>query len=570
MNTKTKHLILLLILIFSVSTLSGCSDFWEDEEDYETSQYDDHDYDDDEDDEEDNGDSDHGHGHSKPEENSDLQNIEPIDIDSDAKSATVLIYMNGSDLETKAGEASNDIAEMLGSGAGRNVNVLIQTMGTKKWQDFGISSSTSQIYKVKGRNLELLESDLGQLECARSKTLSDFISYGKKNYPADRYILIFWDHGGGPVYGFGYDEWRGDSDALTLDEIRDALEDNSDISFDIIGMDCCIMASLETCYVLSPYCRYAILSEDFESGLGWAYTNWLKMLEESPGVSSAMLGKKIIDDMIADNENDPYAGASSTMIMVNEKVIPEVMDEWIKFAYENEESLLDSNFSKQHLAKGRSRSKGFWDFWDDDSSYVTMEDFYVSDILSIVESAGSQSQTTENLKASLKTCAAYFGHTSDKNELTGLAISLPYGNSEYYSKQAKIYSNCGIDSDYIKWLKQFVSADGSDNYYDYDEFEESWDGWEEYEEGWASCETDEDFEDWEYDYEEDIWYCYEDGYIYLYDEESELLFIYDEEYDELYYYDEDDDEWYLVEDDEECFDDDDCDDECYDDDYWDY
>ena len=554
MKTKRKQFGIFLVLMLIIFTLCGCEDIWEDEEDeYETEQY--QEYKNAESEAEPNS----GHGHKKDENDqgssatgktNDIQEAEPISIDSDARSATVLIYMNGSDLETRAGEASNDISEILGSGVGNNVNVIIQTMGTKQWQDFGISSKTSQIYKATGRDLELLEDDLGQLECTRSKTLSDFIDYGKRNYPADRYILIFWNHGGGPVYGFGYDEWNGDSDSLTLDEIRDALEDNSDISFDIIGMDCCIMASLETCYVLSPYCKYAILSEDFESGLGWAYTSWLKMLEESPGVSTAMLGKKIIDDMIADNENNPFEGASSTMIMVNEKVIPEVMDKWIEFAYKNSDRLLDSNFSKLHMAKGRSRSKGFWDFWDEDLSYVTMEDFYVSDILSIVESVGGEDQTTEDLKASLKTCASYFGHTSDKNELTGLAISLPYGNSEYYSRQARIYSNCGLDSDYIKWLKNFVNADGSDSYYDYDEFEETWGGWEEYEEGWASCDEDEDFEDWEYDYEDDIWYCYEDGYIYLYDEESELLFVYDEEYDELYYYDEDDDEWYLVEDDE--------------------
>ncbi|MCR4789108.1 MAG: hypothetical protein K5888_11010 [Lachnospiraceae bacterium] len=525
MKIKRKHrgILLILILILTMFTLSGCDDISEeDDDDQETAQY--QEYDD------------------------DLQDIEPISIDSDARSATVLVYMNGSDLETKAGEASNDIAEMLGSGVGRNVNVLIQTMGTKDWQDFGISSKTTQIYRANERDLELLEDDLGQLKCTRSETLSDFIDYGKTNYPADRYILIFWDHGGGPVYGFGYDEWHGDSDSLTLDEIRDALEENSDISFDIIGMDCCIMASLETCYVLSPYCRYAILSEDFESGLGWEYTSWLKMLEESPGVSAAMLGKKIIDDMIADNENDLLEGGSSTLIMVNEKVIPEVMDKWIEFAYENTDKLLDSNFSKLHMAKGRSLTKGFWDFWDEDLSYVTMEDFYVSDILSIVESIGGEERTTEDLKASLKSCASYFGHTADKDELTGLAISLPYGNPEYYSKQAKIYTNCGLDSEYVTWLKKFVNADGSDNYYDYDEFEESWGGWEEYEEGWQCCDEDEDFEDWEYDYEDDIWYCYEDGNIFLYDEESDLLFVYDEESEELYYYDEDDDEWYLIDD----------------------
>ena len=99
------------------------------------------------------------------------------------------------------------------------------------------------------------------------------------------------------MYGFGYDEWQSEDDSLTLAEMADAFSEHSDIRFDIIGMDCCIRANLETCYVLAPFCKYAVLSEDFESGLGWSYTNWMKLLEENPGISTPLLGKKIIDSI---------------------------------------------------------------------------------------------------------------------------------------------------------------------------------------------------------------------------------------------------------------------------------
>ena len=48
--------------------------------------------------------------------------------------------------------------------------------------------------------------DLGQLDCTAEESLRDFIIWGVQNYPADRYILHFWDHGGGPVYGLNADE----------------------------------------------------------------------------------------------------------------------------------------------------------------------------------------------------------------------------------------------------------------------------------------------------------------------------------------------------------------------------
>ena len=543
---KKKLLSFLLAGILAVSMLSGCDDDeWLDEdEDIET-------VDEAEDESVENIENteniENGQGHKAENETID---VEPVAIGSDAQSATIMVYMNGSDLETKAGEATADLSEMIESGIGKNVNVIVQTMGTKKWHDYGISSKTSQIYKVNRGELELIKDDLGQLDCTKSSTLSDFIDFSKKNYPADRYMLIFWDHGGGPVYGFGYDEWQPDTASLTLDEIQAALRNNSDIRFDIIGMDCCIMANLETCYVLAPFCKYAVLSEDFESGLGWSYSNWMKLFEENPGISTPLLGKKIIDGMIDANENDDEAGDSSTMILVNERAVPDLVKKWTEYAYKNEDSLMGTNYSKLHMARGRGFMEFFLDAWDDDESSVTMDDYYVSDMMSIIESVGQEDESTSNLRSSLKACVAYFGHTSDKNELTGMAVSLPYGDRDFYDQLVSVYSKCGFDKKYIDWLEGFVGAEGIDDYYDYSGFEDSWCGWQTYEEGWGSCESDEDFEDWEYDYEEKLWYLYEDGNVYLYDDESDTLFFYDEYEDEVYYYDEEDDDWYVVEEDE--------------------
>ncbi len=529
-----KRVCLFLVLMLTFSFLmSGCEDWDEETEDNETGT-------------EETASGSAGAGQDQGNGPQDMD-PEPISVGTDASSATILVYMNGSDLESDNGAASGDIAEMLSSGIGTNVNVLVETLGTRQWQDYDIASDTSQIYRIRKGKAELLEDDLGQLDCTEAKTLSDFISYGKKNYPADRYVLLFWDHGGGPVYGFGYDEWQDETSSLTLDEIREALSDNSDVRFDLIGMDCCIMASLETCYALAPYCRYAVLSEDFESGLGWAYTDWMRLFEENPGISTPLLGKKIIDGMIDANENDPMIGDSATMVLVNERAVPDLFDKWTAYAYRYSDNLLGSNYSKLHKAKGRGQ-KGFFDgLWSSDESDVTMDDYYVSDVLSIVESIGEEGKVTDDLKAALKACVAYFGHTSDKNELTGLAVSLPYGDPDYYADQAKIYEKCGIDGEYIAWLENFVKAGGSDNYYDYSDFEESWCGWGSYGGGWSSASCEDDWDDWEYDYEEQIWYMYEGDILYLYDDETNMMYCYDEYDDTVYYYDEDEDDWYPVE-----------------------
>ena len=66
------------------------------------------------------------------------------EIDSDPGTVTILVYMNGSTLETEAGFASKDIQEMLDAGYSENVNIVIQTMGTKYWSSrHGIASNRS-------------------------------------------------------------------------------------------------------------------------------------------------------------------------------------------------------------------------------------------------------------------------------------------------------------------------------------------------------------------------------------------------------------------------------------------
>ena len=72
-------------------------------------------------------------------------------------SVTIMIYMNGSDLESEHGNATNDIAEMLAASSSDNVNIVIQTMGTKNWQKYNIASDHTQRFLVKNNELVLID-----------------------------------------------------------------------------------------------------------------------------------------------------------------------------------------------------------------------------------------------------------------------------------------------------------------------------------------------------------------------------------------------------------------------------
>lgn len=424
---------------------------------------------------------------------------------------TVLVYMNGSDLESESNEATTDICEMLDADIGGQVNVLIETMGTKSWSArLGIASDRTQRYKAENGRLTLLDDSLGQLQCTERETLADFIRWGADHYPANRYVLLFWNHGAGPIYGFGYDEHLSDEMTLTVDEIQAALRQGG-VYFDFIGMDCCIMSSLELCCALYDYCDYMILSEDFESGLGWSYTGWLNALSSNPSIATEELGRVIVDDMIAANE-ESVDGTPSTLALIDESYMKVLYTAWADFAYANESALLGENYS-MHI-RGGSRahpclqSRGLFDWIFDDAGEYSMSDYYITDIMAVAQNIDSDEARA--LEAALKLAIVYFGCTSDEVGMTGLSVTLPYGDIDFYRTLKTVFTNAGIDLEYIEWLEKFVGADGVDNYYDYDSwYEQDWDGW-------ADFSDDFDWHDWEY-YDDDEywdddscgWDCYE-------------------------------------------------------------
>lgn len=377
-------------------------------------------------------------------------------------SVTIMIYMNGSDLETNEGNASKDISEMLAAGSSENVNIILQTMGTKKWQNYNIASDHSQRYLIKDNKLSLIDNSLEQLNCAEENTLADFISFSKNNYPADRYILLFWNHGGGPVDGFGKDEWGRDTESLTIDEMANAIK-SCDITFDIIGMDCCLMSSLEVCYALYDYCDYMILSENFESALGWYYTDWLSVIAENTSVDTYQIGKLIIDDMVLYNEQDSVNGGMATLALIDERYIPNLYRAWKDYAYANEEGLLNSNYSR--VVNKSSRSK-----------LSSMENYFVTDIMALASSL--YSEESKPLISQLKKAIVYYNCTENCTGLTGMSITLPYNDRAYYYNLKKIFLECGFDKGYITWLYKFVTDANNANQYNYKEFDDSWNGWE--------------------------------------------------------------------------------------------
>ncbi len=272
---------------------------------------------------------------------------------------TVMMYICGSNLETYSAMATYNIKQILQSNFSKNdaVKFIVLTGGSDIWQTpseylvdkdnrdkaITIDPEYNQIWEAKGADaaedpgkLVLLEKEGLHGKKARDKNdeefrgevtsdpqvLKDFINYCAGNYPAEKYDLILWDHGSGPLGGFANDEAMFFSE-MNFGEIMDAFSDNAVTKdggkFDFINFDACLMSSVEFALAFADYMDYYIASAELIPGYGEYYTGWLNKLGEEPDYDTYKLGKMMVDDYIRFYEKEEGDGASQngTLAVIN-------------------------------------------------------------------------------------------------------------------------------------------------------------------------------------------------------------------------------------------------------------
>ena len=354
---------------------------------------------------------------------------------------TIMVYMCGTDLESKNGMASADLAEMCNANLSSNINLIVYTGGCKSWKTSGISSSVNQIYKVENGSLTRLEDDMGNVSMTKPSTLTDFINYCTTNYPADRQDLIFWDHGGGSISGYGYDE-KSQNGSMTLDGINTALK-NAGTKFDFIGFDACLMATVENGLMLANYADYMIASEETEPGVGWYYTNWLTSLSANTSMPTIEIGKNIVDDFI-NVCNQKCNGQKTTLSVVDlaelSCTIPTELSDFSQSTID-----LIQNDGYQTVSNARYNTKEF-------SSKIDQIDLVHFALL-------LDTKESKELAEALQSCVKYNRTASCVNNAYGLSIYFPYKKASKVTQVVNTYSAIGMDSDYSKCITEFASLE---------------------------------------------------------------------------------------------------------------
>jgi len=337
-----------------------------------------------------------------------------------------MYYFCGSDLESNGGYCSDDMQEIANAATNPNVKMIAQTGGSSQWQIDGISSNKLERFELSEGSIKKITS-LSKASMGSPKTLSSFIKWTKENYPSERYMIVFWNHGSGSAYGVCFDElYQPDNknpDSLSIVEMAQGLKEGG-VTFDIIGYDTCLTATIENDYAISPYGKYVVASEETEPGEGWNYKSWVSYLCKNPACSTESLGKKIVDSYIQLCDQNGQ-GDTATLSCVDLSKIKNVYNSFVNMA--SKMSSNTSNISSLKSMKQEVKSARYFGTRTANEGYNNMTD--LGDMAKKLASDLGSDVTTPLLEA-INDAVVYEKHGYSRSSATGISVFYPVKSSE--------------------------------------------------------------------------------------------------------------------------------------------
>ncbi len=365
-----------------------------------------------------------------------------------AGSVTVMVYMTGSDLESRSGLGTADLEEMESSGVDpEKVTLLVYTGGSEIWHN-GLPAERNTLLRLTADGF-VQDADFDLLSMGDPASLSRFLTYAKEQYPAEEYDLILWDHGNGPVMGYGKDKLF-ENDALTLPELGEALAAGPfgpEERLGVLGFDACLMASVELACVTADYADYLVASEELEPGMGWHYG----FLGQAGKVPPRKLARLIVDGYFTAAEeyasDKTYYQADVTMSVTDlSKVVP--LRQALETYFAEAADRVSGDYNR--LAAARVHAKGM----ARGGSEIDLID--LGSLVNVQLDAGDNK--AKPVLEALKEAVVY--NRSNVEGCSGLTLYYPYYNKKNYQKA---------------WRDSYLEANGLESYRTYlKRYEQVW------------------------------------------------------------------------------------------------
>lgn len=360
---------------------------------------------------------------------------------------TVLVYMVGSDLEAKAGAATADLTEMEQSGVDLSrVNLVVYAGGSPAWHNETASSEVHTVLQLTTDGFVAVTQtpscSMGSSEC-----LTNFLNYGYSNFLADRYALVMWDHGNGPVIGYGKDMLF-DNDSLTLLEMETALENSvfSQEKLSWVGFDACLMASAELACVWAPYADYMVASQEVEPSFGWNYSFLSQVHHDDVPALLQSVTEEYLTACEAYYESRGYDDRDTTLSCVDLSFAP-LLSDAIDALFFKASPNMEQNYHQLAACRVNTRALG---------RASTGSEYDLIDLADMAKQLYSlYPAEAEAVLSALD--AMVVANATNTGDCSGLSIYYPFYNKSYYEQSwGQVYAQLGLFPEYRNYLLSYA------------------------------------------------------------------------------------------------------------------
>jgi len=314
----------------------------------------------------------------------------------------------------------------------------------------------ANLFKFTKDNMEeITDFDLNGIEVNMGDpaTLRAFIEYVYEAAPAERTMLMFWDHG-----SFDYAGWDdngpepGVADALTHYDVMEALDG---YKADVVGYDECLVGQMETVYeyaVNGFQADYLMVSETYTNWRGYPYDQTLQELVENPFMDSRECALMFIEQTQLLLSQRPYmseiVNCHAAIDMSKVRTLADSVGALAKLL------TLDVKTYVKDISRARGVAGFSWganavnvaDLW----TFVTTIDRFVADM----EISEACQQVLTNFDEAV--IALQVSHSMD-NQVHGLGINLAFHERDVPDYYAEYSFD---DNGWLDFLEAFWTACG--------------------------------------------------------------------------------------------------------------
>ena len=369
-------------------------------------------------------------------------------IDEDTTNWTLLVYMDAdNNLERYGMEDLREMAAGLIGVSDEALQLVVQIDRAEGYDESdGDWTEARRFVSVDGLLLE--QAALGEIDMGSAASLRDFLAWGLREYPAEKYGLIMWGHGVG-WQGIAYDQ-SADSSRLSPAMLHDALREGLDsaeiTTLDLIGFDACLMSQLEVYDYLSPVATVAVGSEELIPGSGWNYEDVLSQFASQSSVETSTLASHIVESYI-----NRYQAAGNQLVTLSAIDLQRIAA--VKQAVEQLVNSLDVSLS-EHLnaisdARGGGESFARY-FYQEQDRYAAIDLGRFASLIEQLTPSAAVSEAAMRLTAQLDDAVLLSSSSDNVDFASGLSI--------YFPRFGRFYDATYADSTSLSAWNNFLTT----------------------------------------------------------------------------------------------------------------